>query len=541
MKDDGKFWIDYDSFLQGFGNVDVVLAFLGNHAKSFAASFPAKKSNQRCTTAFEVSLLDESREVVELYVMGIQKTRRGAGHGRTDRKVSYKVSDLGLLVGESQNDPNKDVFDDSRIVDGNYWLHHDFESVRGQMFGFQRNGHHRLVLRRSDNKSFVVMPVSFGHPTATDAELSFVLRFVSDAPLLIRELPAVPRLDKSIQKFCLSPSRSFPSKQGRQTVLLQGPSFRVVQVDCLRNGGGIVFVYLCVNENVLGEGGSLSFSMEARSRGMSCRTAEGLIQFETIAKGKMFESAWRKFDSDFHNETQSRLLAVLFQSGQDYEFGSISFKAITASAPKAKTIRILEEFMSEESLELESYANRGIFNGCKGSFAFQASMGFAQKGACTTDQPISPPATQNEDWQVQQVLELSKQESIAGYAPDAILEAGLALAFAASKTGMNTTHGGIPGFQTQTEDDQLRRAIELSLQDSTPAVAATVATVSTPAMSQGREVLDLTSARSTIVSINSDLIVSVDDDGTPASFKADSIEEKRRLAAEAAMRRFGRL
>lgn len=43
MVNDGTFWIDYDSFLMGFHNVDVVLAFKGNHAKSFASSFPERK------------------------------------------------------------------------------------------------------------------------------------------------------------------------------------------------------------------------------------------------------------------------------------------------------------------------------------------------------------------------------------------------------------------------------------------------------------------------------------------------------------------
>jgi hypothetical protein len=86
MKNDGTFWMDYDNFLMGFSNIDVVLAFVGNHAKSFAFNFPEKKSNHRCTRAFEVSLLDKqsgvpSRDTVELYNMGIQKTRRGAYHG----------------------------------------------------------------------------------------------------------------------------------------------------------------------------------------------------------------------------------------------------------------------------------------------------------------------------------------------------------------------------------------------------------------------------------------------------------------------------
>jgi hypothetical protein len=42
MRNDGTFWIDYDSFLMEFCNVDAVLAFKGNHAKSFPSNFPPK-------------------------------------------------------------------------------------------------------------------------------------------------------------------------------------------------------------------------------------------------------------------------------------------------------------------------------------------------------------------------------------------------------------------------------------------------------------------------------------------------------------------
>jgi len=87
MKNDGTFWIDYDKFLMGFSRVDVVLAFRGNNARSFKSNFPEKKSNHRCARAFEVSLLDNqpgtsARDTVELYVMGIQKSRRGSTSGR---------------------------------------------------------------------------------------------------------------------------------------------------------------------------------------------------------------------------------------------------------------------------------------------------------------------------------------------------------------------------------------------------------------------------------------------------------------------------
>ena len=76
MLNDGYFWISYDDFLLGFSNVDVVLAFSGNCARSFQCNFPEKYSNHRTTRAFVVSLLDPqpgvpSRDTVELYVMGV--------------------------------------------------------------------------------------------------------------------------------------------------------------------------------------------------------------------------------------------------------------------------------------------------------------------------------------------------------------------------------------------------------------------------------------------------------------------------------------
>ena len=54
--------------------------------KSFVSNFPQKKSNHRCTRAFEVCLLEpqpdlETKEGVEVYVMGIKKSKRGALQG----------------------------------------------------------------------------------------------------------------------------------------------------------------------------------------------------------------------------------------------------------------------------------------------------------------------------------------------------------------------------------------------------------------------------------------------------------------------------
>ena len=424
MRNDGKFWIDYDSFLMGFSNVDVVLAFLGNHAKSFSSNFPPKKSNHRCVRAFEVSLVDpqhmkESRDTVELYIMGIQKTRRGAGHGRADRKVSYKVCDLGLLVAEWQDGVQRDVFADDRSDDSDYWQNLPITSVQGQMFGFQRNGHYHLVLDRKTSKSVVVMPISFGHPSATDKELPFVLRFVSDAPLLIKEIPSVPRLDQVIQKFCLSPSRSLSCQQGARTVLVDGPCFRLIQINCLKKGGGTVFLYICIDDASLQKGSGLSLSVEIRCRGMSCRTEEGLLQHETVAKSKKFEAAWRKFDIEYPFETQSRLLAVIFQSGQDSQFGSVVCKRVRTLKTNPKPKSILEGFIGEATRRKEEYFNRGIFNGVEGNAAYELSNDVEAKShPFTVNDMAALDINPTVDLELQQALALSLQDINSNMAGD---------------------------------------------------------------------------------------------------------------------------
>lgn len=304
------------------------------------------------------------KDTVEIYAMGIQKTRRGARHGRTDRKVSYKVSDLGMLVGEGcQHDENSG---NSR-----------FARVSGQMFGFNRNGHKKLILDRRSAPKLVIMPVSFGHPAASDKELPFVLRFVSDAPLVIRELDSVPRMDAVIEQYCLAP-KSHMTGQGIHKILLEEESlFRIFQVDCRASGGGIVMLHLCVNEMELEKqdlkNDGISFSIQANCRGMSARTEEGLLQHETIAKGKKFEAAWRRYSSEFIGETKSRLLLVLYQSGQDTEFGGITCKR-TAKPRKLgyhSSKNLMDDFVGIPPKD--EYNIRGIFNPPKNSRAYYLS------------------------------------------------------------------------------------------------------------------------------------------------------------------------
>ncbi|KAL7548272.1 hypothetical protein ACHAWF_011564 [Thalassiosira exigua] len=382
MVNDGTFWIDYDSFLMGFSNVDVVLAFQGNHAKSFGSSFPTKKSNHRCTRAFEVSAVGRQpgegrsyNDKVEIFVMCIQKTRRGASLGRVDRKKSYKASDVGILVGERSNSSEHD-----RVELG---------AVDGRFFGLNRNGHIRLQLNRSNpNKRLIVMPVSFGHPSATDEERSFVIRVVADSPLLVNELSKPPEIHIAMDKFCFGDQKVMAlgnagtsrhrGTQGAKTVLMEcklGKSFlyKVVRLDFLAGGGGAVLLYLIVNKESLSQmkqkSKAVSFSIEINCRGMVCRTVEGLVTHEVISKGKKFEAAWRRFSLQFNGENRTRLLAAVVQGGQDHQMGSIKCSASSheqdentaVNGPMSMFVQTSTKETSNEKYHFACYDEFGIF------------------------------------------------------------------------------------------------------------------------------------------------------------------------------------
>jgi len=93
-----------------------VLAFWGNHAKSFASNFPPKKLTHRCTRAFKVCMLDNMAidhnggstsiedEGVEVYAMIPQKNKRGSQRGHVDHKnlktfltLSCSLRDVRIL------------------------------------------------------------------------------------------------------------------------------------------------------------------------------------------------------------------------------------------------------------------------------------------------------------------------------------------------------------------------------------------------------------------------------------------------------------
>ena len=580
-QNDGTFWIDYDNFLMGFSNIDVVLAFEGHHAKSFHSNFPAlKKSNHRCTRAFEVSLLDEqpgmpSNDHIELYVMGIQKNRRGSKHGRSDRKKSYKMCDLGILVGKYQGgglsafESTHEEFSDVK---------YEFDEVEGQMFGFTRNGHYRLVLDRKTCKSLVVMPLSFGHPAATDKELSYALRFVADAPILITELKNVPRMDITLSKLLFSSQRPtinanimgasrYRRQQGYKKIILDDkegkrmhkePLFRVFQIDYLGNNGGVVFVYLAVNNSLVERRGikdfSISLNVEARCRGMICRTADGLLQHETIAKGKKFEAAWRKYDASYDGMTKSRLLMVLVQSGASTEMGTITVKKIATRCGGLSRDNTLNAYLnvSESSkADLDDYEAYGIFN----AVDFNDSSMFQQEAACRSEAVVIGTNVyvdpELEKAELQKAIELSSNlQHHQSHNFDRDLEAAIAASLLkpTKDTNRTTTRESADSEISYSRDLQL--AMKLSAQDKSCNIntVEVVDFLSLPAEKTSA------SCETNEDSINSSSLVETTRNGQD-NIKASSIvpkenqthvntndeitiTEKRRLAAEAAMKRF---
>jgi hypothetical protein len=537
MKNDGSFWIDYDNFLMGFHDVDVVLAFLGNHAKSFSSNFPEKKSSHRCARAFEVSLLDDlgepyTEDTVELYIMGVQKTKRGAKSGRADRKVSYKPCDLGVLVAEIDH-----------VVGSIDYESMTFKMVKGEMFGLKRNGHFSVVLKRKEkNKRLLVMPISFGHPAATDKELSFVLRFVSDAPLFIQECSSVPRMDLAIQSFC-RPHNAHSNQNGIRKVILKGSTYCLIQVQCQKT----VFLYLVVNESELKkqklDESGLCFSIEANCRGMFCRTENGLLQHQTVAKGKKFTAAHRRYNCEFLHERLSRLLLVLVQSGQDTEFTFIVATQIsTAQKLGSRTVNqsSLDTYLDIPSVDTQKdYKKRGIFN-CVNecpTFDFASNLKCLQPHAALEIGPDldlqQAMVLSRDEIELQQALEMSKREASSSHPMSHYIDYDLENTIEASKNSSILS-------STSLFDDDLSKALQFSLQDQEQKPRAKVTKDIVVDLTE-----DATPTKRQKTDNSDDIAISLDNKMSDSNAAATNIEdkkpttldEKRKLAREAALKR----
>lgn len=453
----------------------------GNHAKSFASHFPRKTSNHRCNRAFELSAVgiqpgeESSCDDVEVFVMCIQKTKRGAYHGRADRKKSYKACDVGILVGETKNAP----ISEATI---------ELDAVDGRFFGLTRNGHIRLLLnRRQLDSRLIIMPISFGHPAATDEELSFVVRFVSDAPLLVRELERPPRMHIAVQHFCfgrkvmslgLAGTSRHRGLHGQKNIIFErklGGSclFRIVRVDCLAGDGGTVLLYLGVNDanvSIINQSqakDAMAFSLELNCRGMSCRTANGIEKHEVISKGKKFEAAWRRYSLDFTSEIKSRLLCVLVQSGQDFQVGSIKCKSHCSEKVVGVAASSQKKIQSRHAYD--SYDEFGIFASTDTPLHLLSDVNCQH-----IDTSRSVNSESNMDSQLALALRKSTEEfqtrvarkdenSIVNLcdsfeADDTSIELESIIIESIKESSPNTSTS-----DTYNEDDDLKKAIELSL------------------------------------------------------------------------------
>jgi hypothetical protein len=94
-EDDGCFWMELTKFVQGFSLVDVCLAHKGWHSRSFPNSFCTLSCPWRvCKEMLRVRCTQPGT----LYVMALQPSPRGASIGRGDRKKSYKLGDVSVVV-----------------------------------------------------------------------------------------------------------------------------------------------------------------------------------------------------------------------------------------------------------------------------------------------------------------------------------------------------------------------------------------------------------------------------------------------------------
>ena len=382
----------------------------------------------------------------------------------------------------------------------------EFHAVEGEMFGFKRNGHYRLILNRKKHKRLVVMPISFGHPAATDKHRSFAVRFVADSPVFIRELPTEPSMDHVLQTFCFPSQPNFRTKQGKKKVLLEDkegiqmygePLYRIFQIDSLASQGGVVFVYLCVNQRLLELKGirnfSLNLEMEATCRGMMCRRETGFLQHETLAKGKKFEASWRKFNTNFDSETATRLLMVLVQSGQDSEMGAVTCSKSESQKLGGKVqAKISSSGNLSPSKKAADYDELGIFNGShrirteeehaamfgRNPSSFSVSNAATSLGVFDLDLERAL-ALSRGDIEMNEALELSKRET-GPFSPGLIRNNEVArnednelqLALARSKADVSGSFPRSSNTQAETIDvetygDDLNEAIKRSLLEET--------------------------------------------------------------------------
>lgn len=169
---DGTFWIDLTSFIMAFSVVDVCFAHRGWHARSLPNAFCAKSSATRlCRSAYSLRV---SRSTT-LYLMALQPTKRGASHGRSDRKKSYRPGDVSLLV--------------VRLTKEGQFA----KVVGGGLHGTDLMARHAVMAELEPNHEYVVLCLNLGGPPVageTVVASRFVVRFFSSQELRVKVVPS---------------------------------------------------------------------------------------------------------------------------------------------------------------------------------------------------------------------------------------------------------------------------------------------------------------------------------------------------------------
>ena len=168
--DDGCFWMELTKFVQGFSLVDVCLAHRGWHSRSFPNFFCAQTCSWRvCREMLRV----RCTRACTLYVMALQPSPRGASIGRGDRKKSYKLGDVSVVVLQITRDGSI-----VSVVGGGF---HGSEGRSRCMF--------HAELPSSDHDYIVVAFNMAQAPTAaeTASQPPFILRLCCSSTLQVQQ------------------------------------------------------------------------------------------------------------------------------------------------------------------------------------------------------------------------------------------------------------------------------------------------------------------------------------------------------------------
>jgi hypothetical protein len=173
--DDGCFWMELTKFVQGFSLVDVCLAHRGWHSRSFSNFFCTQSCPWRvCKEMLRVRCTHPGT----LYIMALQPSPRGASIGRGDRKKSYKLGDVSVLV--------------LQITRGGH-----FVSVAGGGF-HGSEGRSRCTFHAnlsSSQHDYLVIALNMAQAPAaaeTSSQPPFVLRLCSSSTLQVQPLEFSP-------------------------------------------------------------------------------------------------------------------------------------------------------------------------------------------------------------------------------------------------------------------------------------------------------------------------------------------------------------